>query len=56
MDGLTKYIKLVICFIREDILVSKQATISFFQNMFHDFGIQKSVLHDRHPRFTRDSW
>ena len=56
VDYLTKYTKLILCFMGEDPLIAEQVALLFFQNIVQYFGIPISVIHYTDPRFSSDNW
>ena len=56
IDCLTKYTKLIPCFMGEDHLTVKQVALLSFQNVVQDIGIPKSVFHNKNPKITSNSW
>ena len=56
VDRLTKFTKLIPCFMGENSLTAEHVALLFFHNVVRHFGIPTSVIHDRDPRFTSDFW
>ena len=56
IDKLTKYMKLVPCFVGEGSLDAPAVAGLFFNNIVRHFGIPSVVLHDRNPHFTSQFW
>ena len=54
VDRLTKYAKLIPCFMGKDLLTAEQVALLIFQNMVQYFGIPIYVINDRNPRFTSE--
>ena len=55
-DKLTKYVKLVPCFVGEGSLDAPVVAGLFFDNIVWHFGMPSAVLHDRNPCFTSQFW
>ena len=56
VDKLTKYVRLIPCFVGEGRLDAPAVADLFFDNVVCMFGMPAAVLHDRDPRFTSESW
>ena len=56
IDKLTKYVKLVPCFVGEGSLDAPAAAGLFFDNIVWHFGMPSAVLHYCNPRFTSQFW
>ena len=56
VDSLTKYTKLIPCFMGEDLLTTEKDSLLFFRNVVQYFGIPTSVSSVRDPRFTSEFW
>ena len=52
IDNLTKYTKLIPCFMGEDLLTAEQISLLFFQHVVWYFDIPIFVLHNKDPIFT----
>ena len=53
---LTKYTRLILYFIGEDLLTVKQVVLLFFQNVVKYCGIPIILIYDKSPRFISDFW
>ncbi len=56
VEKLSRYTVLIPCFMGEGALGASQVADLFFQHVVSRFGVPRSVLHDRDPRFTSAFW
>ena len=56
VNCLTKYTKLILCFMGADLLKAEKVTLLSLENVAQYFGILNSVVYDKNPRFTGDFW
>ena len=56
VDRLTKYCRLIPCFVGEGALSASLVAKLFFDNVVRFFGVPAEVISDRDPRFTASFW
>ena len=56
VNRLTKFTKLIPCFMGDESLTAEQVAHLFFHHVVRHFGIPSTVIHDRDPRFTSEFW
>ena len=56
VDKLSKYVVLTPCTLGDGELSASRVADLFFQGVVARFGVPRSVLHDRDPRFTSAFW
>ena len=56
VDCLTKYTRLIPCFMGEDLLIVEPVALLFFQNVVWCFRIPICIIHDGGPRYTSEFW
>ena len=56
VDRLTKFIRIIPCFIGDNALTAAEVASLFFENIVRFFGVPTSIVHDRDSRFTSSFW
>ena len=56
VEKLSKYVVVIPCFMGDRALSASDVADLFFAHIVARFGVPKSVLHDRDPRFTSGFW
>ena len=56
VDRLTKFTKLIPCTMGAQSLPATEVASLFFAHIVRSFGVPRSVIHDRDPRFTSLFW
>ena len=52
VDKLTKFVQIISCFMGDNELTATDVAQLVFTHIVRLFGVHKSILHDRDPRFT----
>ena len=56
VDRLTKYCRLITCFMGEGALNASPIAKIFFDNIVRFFGVPAKAISNRDPRFTTSFW